>query len=273
MGYFEWNQVIALVVMLAGGALGGYTGLLLLRTSADADNNGSAVMKFRQAIAAGVAAALIVPLFLVIASVGNTNDTIIKTVFQPLVCKSIGIVVDGKVPAPSQSTVYSSAQACEKFVPSLTLLLAFSVIIGVSYRPFFAGISQKVLNQLNDDVQDVKDQLASSEEEVDVPTAKSDEVAADGATPLPAEQGQVLQALVDKPNVRRSVSAIAADKGLTNEDVMSSLENLVQHGLAESVQSKTTPNSLLFKLNREALNKNVTLDKDTGVLSVRKKQK
>ncbi|MBO6918475.1 MAG: hypothetical protein JJ858_08600 [Rhizobiaceae bacterium] len=276
MGIFAFNQAVALVVILLGGALGGFAGLILLKTSGDDDAGSSTLPKKREALLAGMAAALVVPLFLAIASVGNTDNTIIKNVFKPLNCAQTGIK-DTELNALSDadlkeklSKLVSTSEECENFLPSLMLVLAFSLIAGVSYRPFFAGISQRVLRQLNEDVQKVKEQIEEAQEEpTDGVVQEADETASD-AEPVSDVQNKVLKSLLSGKYKRRSAGGISSEQGLKRDEVKMELEDLKQQNLVREVPSTKNPGTVRFELNHDQLSSKLARDRKTGNFLLKK---
>ncbi len=240
---FAINQLVGVVVMLLAGILGGYVGSILSRfaSSEDEDENRTLV-SVREATVAGIAAAFVVPVFLSIASLGSSGS-LIETIFQPI----------GSCAGTEQ------AEACRGFVPSLLLLASFCIVVGASYRAFFSGISQRLLESLKDKVKKLDANIQDLEEEPDLQAPTTDERPQD-ADELPDEQGAVLDALIQKPRTRRSVGAIALDKNLDPLQVRTALSGLVSMGLAEEIESRTKPGSKRFRVDAESLSARVRRD-------------
>lgn len=269
MGIFAFNQLVALIVILLGGALGGYTGLVLLKTGGD-DARSSNLPRKREVLSAGMAAALVVPLFLAIASVGNTDNTIIKSVFKPLNCEATSItetelnVITDESLKKKLSEVVRTPVECEDFLPSLMLVLAFSLIAGVSYRPFFAGISQRVLRQLNEDMSKVKEQIEEVQEEpADNVVPELDETDAE-TQPMTDNQNKVLKSLLSSKYKRRSAGGISSEQGLKRDEVKMELEGLKQQDLVNEVPSTKNPGTVRFELNYNKLSSKIARDAKTG---------
>lgn len=270
MGLFAINQLVAIVVILLGGALGGYTGLVLLKTTGDEDSESSILPKKREVVSAGMAAALVVPLFLAIVSVGSTDNTIIKNVFKPLNCEPTGIteielnVIADENLKTKLSEVINTPAECEEFLPSLMLVLAFSLIAGVSYRPFFAGISQRLLRQLNEDMHKVKEQIEESQEEPTDGVVQEADAAAADAEPVSENQNKVLNSLLSSKYKRRSAGGISSEQGLKRDVVKMELESLKQQNLVKEVPSTKSPGTVRFELNHEKLSSKIARDSKTG---------
>ena len=241
---FAINQLVGIIVMLVAGTLGGYVGAILSRFSPPEDGNRVSVST-RESALAGIAAAFIVPVFLSIASLG-ANSSLIDTVFQPIGACSLE--------APSEP--------CRGYVPSLLLLAAFCIVVGASYRAFFTGISQRLLESLKDKVQALSEDVQNLEEEPEIEAPVAGQPPK-GATALPTEQGAVLDALIKKPRTRRAVGAIALDKNMKPLEVKDALSSLVKLGLAEESESRTTPGTKRFRIDVDALSTRVQRDPET----------
>ena len=249
---FAINQLVGVVVMLVAGILGGYVGSILSRFGPTEDESESAPsVSLREAAFAGIAAAFVVPVFLSVASLGSSGS-LIETVFQPI----------------SACTSETQATACQGFVPSLLLLASFCIVVGASYRAFFAGISRRLLESLKDKVQELRTVVVRLGEEDDIETPTTDEPP-ENATELPVEQAAVLDALAQKARTRRSIGAIALDKNLKPLQVKEALSSLVSMGLAEEVESQTKPGTKRFRIDTDALSARVRRDIKTDKFYVK----
>jgi len=235
--YLGLNQLFALIAMLLAGSLGGYAGFILTRLE-PSEVVGEVAQKpnitSRESIFAGIAATFIVPLFLSIAAIGS-SDSIIQDVFKPL--------------NDCQTSGGASNNACDKFVPSLMLLVAFCVVVGASYRSFFAGISKRLLDALNTKVETLNKEIDEQGEEPEPRTLDGEQAPPDMEA-LQENENAVLKALVAKPRTRRSVAGIVNDnQGMQKLDVKDALSSLVQRGIAEKVESRVNPGSVRYRLD------------------------
>ncbi|MBB4305448.1 hypothetical protein GGD81_004525 [Rhodobium orientis] len=240
--------------MIVAGAIGGYVGAILSRLSPpdDADGTALASISVRESAFAGIAAAFVVPVFLAIASMG-AQQSLIANVFQPMALDCTG--------APD-------AGICRGFVPSLLLVIAFCIVVGASYRAFFAGISKRLLDALNDKVKDLNQEVEKlgEEEDVETPTTAKQPP---NAKVLPDDESAVLNALIEKPRTRRAVGAIAMERKMPPPQVEQALSNLVGLGLAEELASTTKPGSKRFRVDVDALSSRVTKDLTTDKIYVK----
>lgn len=143
--------LLLLIVMIAAGFIGGLVNYLIGFSSDSPDSNDSPDPKnkpsttephwwldrmFYTSIVLGIAASLVVPVFLRIVAIGVDETLLANFLFN------IG----------ADNTPEDKVKA----YVSLTTIFGFCVLAAISSRSFLIGLSAKLLNQVKDEVQNVK---------------------------------------------------------------------------------------------------------------------
>lgn len=252
---FEWNQLVAIVSMMLGGALGGFASLLFARRtqqvisvdeSAKAKQDGPASIP--DAVLTGVAAAAVVPLLLAIAATGAQTSLV------------------GQVLKPIGATC-ASGQSCADFVPSLALLVSFCVAAGAAGRSFVSSLSSYLVRRVTN-LEEKTERLATNTEEareIAQETASDAEAAGTSlAEPAGNARGAAAEALNDdvkkdrirqalgrtEGRYRRALWSIALESGLYKEDTRRLLEILYDEGAVEKIPSPDDPAIFKYRLKR-----------------------
>jgi DNA-binding MarR family transcriptional regulator len=232
-----WRLFFIVVgTMIVMGLFGGAVNFLLA-TKDDPENT-----KLKS-VGAGLAASLLVPLFLKII-----GSDLLKT-------KAITLT-------------------------DLLVFAGFCLIAAISSKAFMKTLAERVLQkaeEANKTAQatknEVKEQAERVEELVTEPerqtpetaTAKSQKLATPPAPALDPNSIKVLQALLDSRFVMRTLSGIAMDVGLTISEVVSVLSTLEKNGLAQVVQRPKGERAAITAQGRAALiNAKLKSDMATG---------
>jgi len=236
--WFSGTQLVALTVMLVAGALGGYVSLIFAtRFGAGAPPAAGAPpppqLAPTEAVLAGIAAAVAVPLLLIIASTGATGS-LIGQVFQPLDWDCD--VTDAR---------------CEEFVPNLLLLSAFCVVAGASARALITSLSNYLLKRIEENKREL-DGLKRDVAEVVEPEVH----AANPPGPVPAAMAaavgpvavelRVLAALEANRGRRLRSDVIAQLAHQPQDEVRQALDRLVANNQVEVSPSRKVAGAEAF---------------------------
>ncbi len=215
-----WSLLLTVVsIMLVMGLFGGLVNFLL---SAKGDPEQSRL----KSVSAGVAASLLIPLFL-------------KTIGSNLLTSKMG-------PA------------------DLLVLAGFCLIAAISSRAFMKSLAERLLQEAREVNKEVKEQAERVEESVTEPEIRAGEttlkgegqgVAISEAPLLEPKAMAVLRALVDSRFVMRTLSGIAMDTHLRADEVSTLLAELGKRGLAQVVQRPKGLRAVITAQGREALMK------------------
>lgn len=210
----------ALIGLIIGfGAFGGFVSYLLAPTS------GTPPLRNWAYVVIGVAAALLVPLFL-----NMTSSTLLEDLIRD---------------APH-----------EKQVVKGLVLAGFCLVAAISAQAFIQKISTAILNQ---QVQRLAGKVAGLRESVQPLVAKETEpepgfpvTAARAAATTSDAQQKILHALRDGPFTLRSLSGISKDAGLPATDVQMELAAMVAAGLAGRRTAESGPRWFITETGRAA---------------------
>ncbi|MCW2306980.1 YEATS-associated helix-containing protein [Rhodobium gokarnense] len=241
---FGWNQVVAVTAMVAGGALGGYVSSILARFAPvdDPDPPAAPIVTVKESITAGIASAFVVPVFLSVASMG-VQESLISNVFQPI--------------SSNDCEVVNGVNLCRSFLPSLMLLVAFCVVVGASYRAFFASLSRRLLESLQSEVKELDNELQNRAAAGEIPKVAEPPA---GTVTFSGAEGVVFHSLLDQPRTRGAVEALATNENVVPEKAGEALAELVSMGLVEEVRSIAQPGKTRFRINADAVKARVSKD-------------
>jgi DNA-binding MarR family transcriptional regulator len=218
-------------IILASGCAGGLANYVLslddVRNGEPSDNPFFHWLVNRhlfKSVILGMAASLIVPLFLEVGQSDLFND-----------------ILNPKASDPK----LGDAQVLALQAKSIFILIGFCVIASISSKRFIETMSSRVL-QKAEDASELAETAASHireleerSEEVDI-----DSLPEDDAAPLAAQQDSfsgealsVLKALDNKPTVRRAITVLAKEASLDKITVKSALQELIDKQFAEEIPS------------------------------------
>ncbi len=227
------NSIAALVlIMIAAGALGGFTNFLLTTSTDERVVLGGRVaapvpLRWWGYILIGVVASFIVPLFLSLV----------------------------------QSDLLANIISSDKLDPyRVFLFIGFCLVAAISSRAFIQTISDRVLalarqasqsaQQAKNDTDELAEVVASESETVE-PTVELSLAEATAQQPsLSSDESRILQAVQAKPYKRRTLNGIANDSGIHFLRTREILGRLKMKGLVRDIPSKKT-NNLLYEITSE----------------------
>ncbi len=209
-------------ILGAGGVLGGVANYFLSIENKPPQMDRDHISLFVKSIFLGLVASFIVPLFLEIG----------------------------------QSKLIESADKSGGLlsISDSLVLFGFSLIAAVSSRQFIQSISQKVLQQAKEAtekaesaVEEVREMASDLEE--DTPP-DDDETSTTAASPsqINQEQRDILNAFLQKPLIRRSVTAISKEIGAAKNETIRSIDELINAGFVEELDSKKQPGQKRYKI-------------------------
>jgi hypothetical protein len=208
---------VAIAIILAAGVLGAYCRKIF-------DGAGEEDKPFPHIVVPGIVAAALVPLFL---SIGQSD------LFQKL--------LDGT-----------------KTVHNAFVLFGFCLLAAVTARSFVESLAKEALQTARDaqtkaaaakdTAEGTRDVLAEHAENQDLPLEKGaqDQSEALRDAGVSGQQEVVLKSLLEGSYVRRSVTGIARETGLTKDSVRNALQDLIIKDLVVERESKRT-GALLYQ--------------------------
>ena len=198
------STLIASLIILASGALGGFLSYLMPR---DEEHQ---TLEWWKYIVLGIGAAFVVPLLLNMIS----SDLLVDVV------------------TPASGT----AEANDKYF----VLSGFCIVSAVSARTFLQTLSKGVLQQIravNEEVEEAREVAAKARAQsliaTDFMDEPDDEEQLVNTVPLTKDEKKVINEMVTGKYAMRSVSGLAKSIGLTKEVVNESITSLTSKKLVE----------------------------------------